>query len=118
MDDEKRSNQPEHVGNSEGDGTRGLQVEKLIERMEEALRKWMNKMAEMVGEKKSGRIPPRKGSGCWRCGKIGHIRRDCPLPRSEERPRDDKLHGETAERTGPLHTPAYPGASKPRENDR
>ena len=55
-------------------------VENLVQRMGQSMENWMRKMDELMGRKRfTSRERARRDTpgGCWECGEIGHIRRNC-----------------------------------------
>jgi hypothetical protein len=64
----------------------------VLERLEKSLRECVNDVRVAVGRRR--RQQDKKGkSGCWRCGKPGHLRRDCPQntpPRSPRKSKEDE----------------------------
>lgn len=70
---------------------------KLIERMEKSMRECLGNVVAAVGVSKK----PRNSSktGCWGCGALGHIRRNCPRSSPSRDMRRGKDHDEDRERT-------------------
>ena len=57
----------------------GACIETLIERLEKIMQQWMI-MGNLISEGKTTKKPNERGdpASCWKCGEVGHIRRNCP----------------------------------------
>ena len=52
----------------------------VLERLEKSLRECLNGVVAAVGNRPRNRGRRDPSTGCWACGKHGHLRRDCPMP--------------------------------------
>ena len=102
------------VSQTEGDGT-NTQIIELVERMEELMRKWMEKLAVVAGRRRppGKKVPVEEESECWKCGQSGHYWRNCPLLKA----RNKNVSKEAAGESSLPGTSERPETTKPWSND-
>ena len=103
------------VSQTEGDAT-STQIKELVERMEDLMRKWMEKLAVVAGRRRppGKKVPGEEESECWKCGQSGHYWRNCPLLK----PRNKNVSKEAAGEPSLPGTSERPETTKQWGNDR
>ncbi len=66
-----------------------LEMTKILERLEKSMKLCVDGVLAAV--KVQRRSP--KEPGCWNCGDLNHIRRNCPNPRNDDKVPDDQGNG-------------------------
>ena len=66
-----------------------LEMTKILERLEKSMKLCLDGVLAAV--KVQRRSP--KEPGCWNCGDLNHIRRNCPNPRNDDKVPDDQGNG-------------------------
>ena len=93
FDTEKtHGNRTEKKGNDSTVPKELAPVYEMVDRLEKSIHQCLSDIVTAISKQR--KPAPRSGkSGCWRCGKSGHIRRNCPSespPKRDERKIDDQ----------------------------
>ena len=93
-DKRKGEEKPQQLASKEEKEVQPLYA--VLDRLEKSLRECVNDVRAAVGWRRRQQDNKRK-SGCWSCGKPGHLRRDCPQNAPPRSPTNSKKEGKDLE---------------------